>query len=187
MSANRVLKRFAHTVRVGVAILVSLQVSLVGTLANAAPQDQEPATKFPVKHVIIIVGENRTFDHIFATYKPKKGESVDNLLSKGIVNKDGTPGPKFKNAWQCLADASQETSFDLSPSNKTLFSPLPAPLTGGPSLLRRRNAHPFHGDLAVHRGRAHFAQISRPCVDYQVHRAQLEPRYHQWTQPRQFT
>jgi phospholipase C len=53
-----------------VAILVSLQFSLVGTLANAAPQDQEPATKSPVKHVIIIVGENRTFDHIFATYKP---------------------------------------------------------------------------------------------------------------------
>ena len=123
MSANRVLKRFAHSARVGVAILVSLQFSLVGTLANAAPQDHEPATKSPVKHVIIIVGENRTFDHIFATYKPKKGESVDNLLSKGIVNEGGTPGPKFKNAWQYSADVSHETTFDLSPSNKTLYSP----------------------------------------------------------------
>ena len=81
MFADRVLKRLAHTVRVGVAILVSLQVSLVGTLANAAPQDQEPATKSPVKHVISIVDENRTFDHIFATDKPRKGESVDNCSS----------------------------------------------------------------------------------------------------------
>jgi len=139
MSANRVLKRFAHTARVAVAILVSLQFSFVGTLANAAPQDQEPATKSPIKHVIIIVGENRTFDHIFATYKPKKGESVDNLLSKGIVNEDGTPGPKFKNAWQYSADVSHETTFDLSPFNKTLYSPLPAPLTGGPSDVCKDN------------------------------------------------
>jgi phospholipase C len=73
MSADRVLKRLAHTVRVGVAILVSLQVSLVGTLANAAPQDQEPATKSPVKHVISIVGENRTFDHIFAEEGRERG------------------------------------------------------------------------------------------------------------------
>ena len=123
MSANRVLKRFAHTARVGVAILVSLQFSFVGTLANEAPQDQEPATKSPIKHVIIIVGENRTFDHIFATYKPKKGESVDNLLSKGIVNEDGTPGPKFKNAWQYSADVSHETTFEPQPLQQNALQP----------------------------------------------------------------
>src|SRR5438132_10757744 len=128
MSANRVLKRFAHSARVGVAILVSLQFSLVGTLANAAPQDHEPATKSPVKHVIIIVGENRTFDHIFATYKPKKGESVDNLLSKGIVNEDGTPGPNYSLAAQFAADATDSNEFQLSPNKKTLYSKLPAPL-----------------------------------------------------------
>ncbi len=121
------------------AILVSLQFSLVGILANASLQDQEPATKSPVKHVIIIVGENRTFDHIFATYRPKKGESVDHLLAKGIVNEDGTPGPKFKTAWQYSADFSHETTFDLSPSNKTLYSPLPDPLTGGPSDVCKDN------------------------------------------------
>jgi len=35
MSANRVLKDSPHTTRVGVAILISLQFSFVGTLANA--------------------------------------------------------------------------------------------------------------------------------------------------------
>jgi phospholipase C len=28
-------------------------------------------TATPIKHVIIIVGENRSFDHLFATYVPK--------------------------------------------------------------------------------------------------------------------
>ena len=27
-------------------------------------------TTTPIKHVIVIIGENRTFDHVFATYVP---------------------------------------------------------------------------------------------------------------------
>jgi phospholipase C len=52
-----------------------------------------------IKHVIIIVGENRSFDHIFATYEPKdRHEKVLNLLSEGIINADGSPGPNFPKA-----------------------------------------------------------------------------------------
>jgi phospholipase C len=59
------------------------------TMAFAA----ESPTLTPIKHVIVIIGENRTFDHIFATYKPvNKGEKVLNLLSEGIVKADGSPG-----------------------------------------------------------------------------------------------
>src|SRR5580692_9112412 len=53
------------------------------------------STTSPIKHVIVIIGENRTFDHVYATYQPQKGQTVDNLLSKGIINADGTPGPNF--------------------------------------------------------------------------------------------
>ena len=54
-------------------------------------------TATPIKHVIVIIGENRSFDHVYATYKPvNKGESVLNLLSKKIVNADGTPGAKIR-------------------------------------------------------------------------------------------
>ena len=49
-------------------------------------------TATPIKHVIILIGENRTFDNIYGTYKPKKGQSVGNLLSRGIVYESG-PGP----------------------------------------------------------------------------------------------
>ena len=31
-------------------------------------------TATPIKHVIIIVGENRSFDHVFATYAPVRPE-----------------------------------------------------------------------------------------------------------------
>ncbi len=50
--------------------------------------------------MILIIGENRTFDHRIATYQPPKGESVWNLLSRGIVNLDGTPGPHVNLAKQ---------------------------------------------------------------------------------------
>src|SRR5882724_1570900 len=59
------------------------------------------ATATPIKHVIIIVGENRSFDHIFATYVAKRpGESVWNLLSQKIIDSDGMPGPNFAMAHQ---------------------------------------------------------------------------------------
>jgi phospholipase C len=52
-------------------------------------------TASPIKHVIIIVGENRSFDHLYATYVPKsRGEKVLNLLSEGIINADGSPAPR---------------------------------------------------------------------------------------------
>jgi phospholipase C len=91
----------------------------------------------PIKHLIVIVGENRTFDHLFATYQPKAGESVNNLLSEGIVRADGTPGPNYSQAHQY--SAIDTSTYDISPSPKTLFSNLPAPLNGGPSNVCTNN------------------------------------------------
>ena len=65
------------------------------------------------RHVIIIIGENRSFDHVYATYKPRKGERIDNLLSKGIINADGTPGPNYNLSAQSSATL---TGPELSPS-----------------------------------------------------------------------
>ena len=105
MSAKRILKKLAHTVRVTLAILTAVPFSLGGTLANAAPPDKEHGTgsKTPIKHLIVLIGENRTFDHVFATYVPKAGESVSNLLSKGIINAEGAAGPHFNKAQQFQA------------------------------------------------------------------------------------
>ena len=51
----------------------------------------DPTT--PIQHVIVIVGENHTFDNIYATYKRAAGQPVDDLLSEGIVNAYGGPRP----------------------------------------------------------------------------------------------
>jgi phospholipase C len=100
-----------------------------------SPGDNQART--PIKHVIVIIGENRSFDHVFATYVPKPGETVDNLLSKGIVkldaNKNAIPGPNFKAAQQNSAqDTGPADSFLLSPPSQVAFSTLPPPIVGGP-------------------------------------------------------
>ncbi|WGR92643.1 phosphoesterase [Bradyrhizobium sp. ISRA435] len=64
-------------------------------------------TRTPIKHVIVIIGENRSFDHVFATYVPNQpGESVMNLLSQGIVkldqDKNAVPGPNFEKGTSAL-------------------------------------------------------------------------------------
>jgi phospholipase C len=79
----------------------------------------------PIKHVIIIVGENRTFDHIFATYKPVKGEHVDNLLSKEIIREDGSLGPNYSLAAQYSAKDKDSDSYQISPRGKTIYPYVP--------------------------------------------------------------
>ena len=90
-------------------------------------------SRTPIKHLIVIIGENRTFDHVFATYEPAHGEHVWNLLSQGIINKDGSPGPNFSQAEQAAAADPSADAFLLSPP-KTSFPKrvLPSPLAQGP-------------------------------------------------------
>ena len=71
--------------------------------AIGGSRDFDGQTASPIKHVIVIIGENRTFDHVFATYQPRQGERVDNLLSKGIIKEDGSPGPNYAKAAQFSA------------------------------------------------------------------------------------
>jgi phospholipase C len=126
----------SHTlagVRVGLCSAAVLQLSFGATLAAEA-EGRSAQTRTPIKHVIVIIGENRSFDHVFATYQPKNGESVWNLLSEGIIKADGTPGANFYKAEQHAAADPTADAFLLSPP-KTSFknNVLPAPLVGGPS------------------------------------------------------
>src|SRR6201998_389989 len=92
-------------------------------------------TATPIKHVIIIVGENRSFDHLYATYVPKRpSEKVLNLLSEGIINADGTPGPNFAKAHQFkIVSAPNGGKFFSSAdmAQKELYSTLPVPDVNG--------------------------------------------------------
>ena len=113
-----------------VAGIATLVLQLISP-AIAAAEDHSRQTRTPIQHVIVIIGENRTFDHVFATYKPKNGESIGNLLSKGIVNEDGTPGPNFSLASQSSAIDTNADGYQMSPSSNTRYSVLPPALAGG--------------------------------------------------------
>ena len=123
-----------QSLRYGAALLATLQV-FTGFPTPAYAQDNDHAkdnslkTKTPIKHVIVIIGENRTFDHVFATYVPQSRDSVANLLSKGIVNADGTPGPNFSKAAQFQAIPPFKTKYyiSLGKSDKAAYSTLPLP------------------------------------------------------------
>ena len=125
----------------------ALAMTLAGVAsANGDDQSKGPLTASPVKHVVIIMGENRTFDHVFGLYTPRPGETVSNLLSKGIVKQDGTPGPLFFTTRQYTAPV--QTSYFVSADHKTPYGILPAPqLLGTPyvqtSLATFSPANPF--------------------------------------------
>jgi phospholipase C len=84
-------------------------------------------TKTPIHHLIVIVGENRSFDHLFATYRPISGQHVANLLSDGIVDENGAPGPNASRAqqWQ----ASDNDRYSIAPTRTSPFELLPQPNT----------------------------------------------------------
>jgi phospholipase C len=127
---------FLAQARQHVAVGTSLFALLVNLGAPAPVGAQQVKTASPIKHVIVIIGENRSFDHIFATYKPKNGETVSNLLSKGIITEEGTPGPNYSLAAQYSAVDSTTVgagTYAISPPEKTIYDNIPPVVAGGPT------------------------------------------------------
>jgi phospholipase C len=132
------------TLKCGAAMLAVLLV--LGTFPQSANAEikspkSTPKTKTPIEHVVIIIGENRTFDHVFGTYVPKVSprdssqQQVWNLYSQGIVNLDGTPVTGSTTAQQY--SATDSTTFQINPGSKLLYvqggktNPFPPVLAGG--------------------------------------------------------
>lgn len=131
--------RLLQGCRLGLSAIALGQFTLSPVLANES--GNQPTTRTPIKHVIVIIGENRSFDHVFATYVPKPhGESILNLLSEGIIkldgNKNAVPGPNFDKAQQFSAqDVGTTDAFLMSPPKQQFpQNQLPAPLVGGPKV-----------------------------------------------------
>jgi phospholipase C len=102
-----------------IAASSALGFAAPGEAANAAASVK---TDTPIKHLIVLIGENRGLDHTFGVYKPAgKGEKISNLLSKGIVKADGSPGSNFTSVPQFSVAAQPNWYFG---------APLPANATG---------------------------------------------------------
>jgi acid phosphatase len=119
-----------------VTLIVVTACLLSDPTADSAPVP--PATETPIEHLIIIVGENISFDNLFATYEPLPGSKVANLLSRGIVDREGRPGPHFAEATQRKANVRDH--YAVTPAITGAFATLPQPGTtyarGLPSYTR---------------------------------------------------
>src|ERR1700754_130030 len=100
--------------------------AFAATETRPVSRPESNLTETPIKHIIYIVGENRSFDNIFGTYQPRHKEKILNLLSQGIVNEDGTPGKNFAKGRQYQATSSNGR-FALSPLHKSPYTFLPVP------------------------------------------------------------
>ena len=124
---------------------------LLQKIKDDANGKKDPAdsvkTASPIKHVIILIGENRGLDHTFGVYKAKgQGQTISNLLSKGIVNEDGSPGPNFAQAQQ-FSVAGQPSFYIGAPTiAKSPYSPtnaMPQPNTAGTPSAPSDTSPPF--------------------------------------------
>lgn len=140
--------RLKLALRTSAIALASFTFVSVSYSANTA---SDPADHFktatPIKHVIILIGENRGFDHTFGVYKPKgKKQTISNILSKGIVNEDGSQGPNFAQAQQFQVSAQPNYYIGAPDSSKTLYGAgnlMPQPNTNGAPSAQSATGAPF--------------------------------------------
>jgi phospholipase C len=149
MKVSTFVSQMLHGLRITALSLAMLQVSVGPVLAASAAQPNpndlpSPGSlgnpQSPIKHVIVIIGENRSFDHVFASYQPTtingRPQEVLNLLSEGIIKMNGTiavPGPNWARAVQKQVNPTLTLNeFTLSPPSAD-YTTLPNPLAGGPS------------------------------------------------------
>jgi phospholipase C len=121
--------------------MVALCAFLVGQVPTLPADAATEPTHTPIKHVVIVIGENRSFDHVFGTYVPRPGQTISNLLSKGIVTAAGVAGPNFPLARQFAVPA-QSTYYVAAPA-KTPYATLPAPNTGSAPTAQSDTTAPF--------------------------------------------
>jgi phospholipase C len=119
---NRFVESFAPGTHVSDRIIPKASVqSLQAQLAAG--------TATPITNVIVIVGENQTFDSLYGAYEPPSGQTVKNLLSAGIIAVDGKPGSNFAAAAQ--SQAGKQTTFNVSPERTSAYPVLPQPFLTG--------------------------------------------------------
>ena len=106
-------------------------------------------TASPIKHVIILIGENRGLDHTFGVYKPKgAGQTISNLLSKKIVKEDGSPGAHFNLAKQFFVAGQSAWYFGAPKRDMTAYDSsahlMPQPNTNGTPQSQSASSPPFN-------------------------------------------
>jgi phospholipase C len=145
MLSSRIRRRGRRAAAVSAVVLAGAAVAMPARSADPNGATDPPATATPIKHVIVVIGENRTFDHIYGTYVPKSRDSILNLLSEGVVSADGSPGPNFAAAKQFTTSGQTSYFIGVDSNNKTAYTTLPALTLGGAPNQPSMTSPPFTG------------------------------------------
>jgi phospholipase C len=129
-STNRFLRRRRGVAFLSAAVLAGAGMAVPVQAADPDAATDQLKTATPIKHVIVVIGENRTFDHVYGTYVPKSGDSILNLLSERIVRRSGSPGPNFAAGKQFTTSGQTSYFIGVSKKNKTPYTILPDPTPG---------------------------------------------------------
>ena len=149
---------FRRLLNSSMALAASLGVCLSCGVALAGDErdhGDHHNTATPIKHVIVLIGENWTFDSIYATYQPKHKQSVDNLLSRGIVTASGAPGPNFAESQQFQINQPYPSTYfmdALQTAGKTAYQQAP----GTPSFPPPNTAYIPQAPGGLDQGQAPF-------------------------------
>lgn len=121
--------RRAQFRRAAAGLAVLMACASHQALAEMGGDDAHSAstTTTPIQHLIVIVGENHTFDNLFGGYRPRHGQRILNLLSEGIIKPDGSPGAYFARAAQQQAE--DYDVYRLAPNKTAPYATLPQPNT----------------------------------------------------------
>ena len=145
-----------RVLRCSMAVGTGVGMLLACGLASAGGENGDrDKTATPIKHVIVLIGENWTFDSIYATYRPGHKQSVDNLLSRGIVTASGAPGPNFAKSLQYQIDQPYPQTYfidALSTAGKTAYQQAP----GTPSFPAPNTAYIPPAPGGLDQGQAPF-------------------------------
>jgi phospholipase C len=147
-------QRWKLTTALYTSVLAASAIGLgTAAIGGAVDRADTVSTASPIKRVIILIGENRGLDHTFGTYTPKgAGQTISNLLSKGIINADGTPGPNFASAQQYSVGAQPNWYFGAPNGAKLPYNPanlMPQPNTAGAPTAQSSSAGPLIPQLAA--------------------------------------
>jgi phospholipase C len=109
---------------------LSLAVALAVNTGTSHAHSYGNKPKTPIQHVIVVIGENVSFDTLYGAYQAPKGQAIKNLLSEGIINVDGSPGSNFAKAQQ-REGFNVNDKYTLKPTPGNVYPFLPQPLQIG--------------------------------------------------------
>jgi len=116
-------------------VLPTWRSALASLALLVLPAPVRGQTATPIAHLIVVVGENLSFDNLFGTYESRSNAKIRNLLSQGIVNRDGSPGPEFSMAAQRRAEV--RDIYQVMPHIVGTYGEVPRPgTTYAPGLPR---------------------------------------------------